>query len=130
MASRRSVDSGATSGRVGRPSCVVHLYQYISFDLGVRRGRHTSSLKLLIAFQSNLGNTLTRNSGFTSCSTRSSSASRGCRGKAAGSCLQALRAQVRKLRVRSFILRLVVVVFLAAVVVSFEGCELEVGDRW
>ena len=63
----------------------------------------TSSAKLLMAFQSNLGNTLTKNSGFKSWSTRSSSASRGCRGKAAVSCLQALRAQVRKLRVRSFI---------------------------
>lgn len=34
----------------------------------------------------------------------SSSASRGCRGKEAGEDLQALMAQVRKLRVRSFIL--------------------------
>lgn len=63
----------------------------------------TSSPRLLIAFHSRRGNTLTRNSGFNSISTRSSSASRGCRGNAAGSCLQALRAQVRKLRVRSFI---------------------------
>ena len=36
-------------------------------------------------------------------STISSSASRGCRGKEAGEDLHALMAQVRKLRVRSFI---------------------------
>lgn len=39
---------------------------------------------------------------FRSASTTSSSASRGWRGKAAGLDLQALRAQVRKLRVSSF----------------------------
>ena len=39
----------------------------------------------------------------TSASTISSSASRGCKGKDAGFVLQALIAQVRKLRVKSFI---------------------------
>ena len=42
-------------------------------------------------------------SGLISASTCSSSASLGCRGKAAGLVLQVLRAQQRKLRVRSFI---------------------------
>lgn len=42
-------------------------------------------------------------SGFRSVSIFSNSASLGCRGKAAGEDLQDFRAQVRKLRVRSFI---------------------------
>ena len=83
----------------------------------------TSSAKLLMAFQSNLGNTLTKNSGFKSWSTRSSSASRGCRGKAAVSCLQALRAQVRKLRVRSFIFRVCCLRrFFCFLSVVLDGC--------
>lgn len=45
-----------------------------------------------------------RNGRLMSDSMISSSASRGCRGKEAGEDLQALMAQVRKLRVRSFIL--------------------------
>ena len=51
--------------------------------------------------------------GLISASTCSSSASLGCRGKAAGLVLQVLRAQQRKLRVRSFIL--CVCVFLESV---------------
>lgn len=43
------------------------------------------------------------NSGFSCNSTCSSSASLGCKGKAEAVCLHCLRAQVRKLRVRSFI---------------------------
>lgn len=75
---------------------------------GVKGGRgvggtQTSPLNCTMAFHSSRGSTFTKNSGFSSISTRSSSASRGCRGKAAGSCLQALRAHVKKLRVKSFI---------------------------
>jgi hypothetical protein len=45
-----------------------------------------------------------RNARLTSVSTISSSASRGCKGKESGEVLQDFMAQVRKLRVRSFIL--------------------------
>jgi hypothetical protein len=45
--------------------------------------------------------------GLISASICSSSASFGCRGKAAGLVLQVLRAQQRKFRVRSFIFRLI-----------------------
>lgn len=57
--------------------------------------------------------------GLRSVSTTSSSASRGWSGKAAGLDLQALRAQVRKLRVRSFIVSLLSD---GAVVVAIVGC--------
>lgn len=75
--------SGATFGREGSPS---------------------SSVTTLNASHSTLGSTFLRNSVFNSASTISSSASRGCKGNAAGSALHAFRAQVRKFRVRIFIL--------------------------
>lgn len=56
----------------------------------------------LNSFHRMRGRMFFRNARFTSASTISSSASRGCRGKDAGFVLQALMAQVRKLRVRSF----------------------------
>ena len=56
------------------------------------------------ASQFSLGSMFWMSSGLISASTCSSSASLGCRGKAAGLVLQVLRAQQRKLRVRSFIL--------------------------
>jgi hypothetical protein len=63
----------------------------------------TSSHSPLNAPHSTLGNMFLRNSGWMSCSTISSSASLGWSGKARFVDLQALRAQVRKLSVRSFI---------------------------
>lgn len=67
------------------------------------RAERTSCAIPLITSQSNLGTILRMKTGFRSNSTCSSSASLGCRGKADCVCLQALRAQVRKFRVRSFI---------------------------
>jgi hypothetical protein len=51
----------------------------------------------------NLGKMFCKNNKLRSVSTISSSASRGCKGKEAGFVLQVFMAQVRKLRVRSFI---------------------------
>jgi hypothetical protein len=64
----------------------------------------TSPHNPLSASHSTLGMMFLTNSGCSSTSTISSSTSLGWRGKAAFVDLQALRAQVRKLRVRSFIL--------------------------
>lgn len=80
--STRSAGVGAVGGSSGRPSS-LHI--------------------TLNSFHRMRGKMFFRNARFTSASTISSSASRGCRGKDAGFVLQALMAQVRKLRVRSFI---------------------------
>jgi hypothetical protein len=69
--------------------------------------RFTSCEIVFKASQLSLGSMFWMSSGLISASTCSSSASLGCRGKAAGFVLQVLRAQQRKLRVRSFILKCV-----------------------
>lgn len=66
--------------------------------------RRTSDVSVLSASQSSRGSMFVMKSGFNSVSIFSNSASFGWRGKAAGEDLQDFRAQVRKLRVRSFIL--------------------------
>ena len=66
-------------------------------------GKPTSSHTLASACHSRRGMMLRRNRGLKSSSVCSSSASRMWRGKAAGRGLQVLMAQVRKLRVSSFI---------------------------
>lgn len=76
----------------------------------------TSEASVLNASHSRRGRMLRMNGGFRSVSTTSSSASRGWSGKAAGLDLQALRAQVRKLRVRSFMVLYVVLLW--------WGCEV------
>lgn len=63
----------------------------------------TSCVSVFIASQSNLGKIFVMKSGLRSISICSSSASFGCRGKAAVVDLHVLRAQVRKLSVSSFI---------------------------
>jgi hypothetical protein len=69
--------------------------------------RFTSCEIVFRASQLSLGSMFWMSSGLISASTCSSSASLGWRGKAAGFVLQVLRAQQRKLRVRSFILKCV-----------------------
>jgi hypothetical protein len=64
----------------------------------------TSEAVTISAFQSIRGNILTSNFGLGSISADSNSQSLGCKGKEAEDDLQALTAQERKLRVRSFIL--------------------------
>lgn len=64
----------------------------------------TSEAMTLISSHIRRGRMFLRKGRLRSVSTISSSASRGCRGKEAGLVLQVLMAQVRKLRVRSFIL--------------------------
>jgi hypothetical protein len=59
------------------------------------------------AFQSSRGSTLNRSCGLGAMVSETSSQSLGCRGKEALVCLHAFTAQVRKLRVRSFILGIV-----------------------
>lgn len=82
---------------------VSHTNSSFETDEVSGRGDFTSAARLFIASQSNLGNIFVMNRGFRSISICSSSASFGWRGNAAGVDLQVLRAQVRKLRVRSFI---------------------------
>lgn len=67
---------------------------------------HTSLQIPLRSSHNILGSIFFKKARLTSVSTISSSASRGCRGKDAGFVLQVLMAQVRKLRVRSFIFAL------------------------
>jgi hypothetical protein len=75
-------------------------------------GLNTSCEMVLRASQLSLGSMFWMSSGLISASTCSSSASLGWRGKAAGLVLQVLRAQQRKLRVRSFILAVFLSFFL------------------
>ena len=65
---------------------------------------HTSSTTPRNSVHINRGSIFFRKVTLMSCSTISSSASEGCNGNAVFEDLQAFRAQVRKLRVRSFIL--------------------------
>lgn len=67
-------------------------------------GKPSSADVVLSAFQSSLGSKLTNSSGLTSTSSEASSASFGWRGNESEEDLQVFTAQVRKLRVRSFIL--------------------------
>src|SRR5262249_6055774 len=69
----------------------------------LRPGRPSSLHIVFSACHSRRGRMLCRNSGLKSISMISSSASLGWRGKAVGGGLQALRAEVREVRVRSFI---------------------------
>jgi hypothetical protein len=64
---------------------------------------HTSDDIIRNSSHINLGRMFCKNTKLMSVSTISSSASRGCKGKEAGFVLQVFMAQVRKLRVRSFI---------------------------
>ena len=66
-------------------------------------GKSTSAAVTVSAAQSTLGKTLYINFGFSSMVSETSSHSFGWRGKEAEVDLQALTAQVRKLRVRTFI---------------------------
>jgi hypothetical protein len=69
-----------------------------------RLGRTLTSLAITrISSHISRGSMFFRNARFRSASWISSSASRGCSGKERGFVLQVLMAQVRKLRVRSFI---------------------------
>lgn len=68
------------------------------------RGISTSEAVVFRAFQSILGRMLYMSFGFGAMVSDTSSHSFGCRGKEAEDDLQAFTAQVRKLRVRSFIL--------------------------
>jgi hypothetical protein len=70
---------------------------------GKGKERSTSAAVTLNAAQSTLGRTLYINFGFSSMVSETSSHSFGWRGKEAEVDLQALTAQVRKLRVRTFI---------------------------
>ena len=63
----------------------------------------TSDAVTMSAFQSTLGSTLNNNFGFGAMVSDTNSQSFGCRGKEAEVDLQAFTAQVRKLRVRTFI---------------------------
>ena len=67
------------------------------------RGKQTSAAVITNAFQSILGSTFFRSCGFGAMLSDTNSQSLGCRGKEADVDLQALTAQVRKLRVRTFI---------------------------
>jgi hypothetical protein len=71
------------------------------------RGRHTSEAIVRSSGHINRGRMFFKKARLRSVSMISSSASRGWRGKDAGEDLQAFMAQVRKLRVRSFILAVV-----------------------
>jgi hypothetical protein len=73
------------------------------FKGGAKKFVRTSEEMVLRASQFILGSMFWIKSGLISASICSSSASFGCRGKAEGLVLQVLRAQQRKLRVRSFI---------------------------
>ena len=75
--------------------------------VGGRRGPLTSSQTVFNAGQFNLGKRLTSNCALISRSSLTSSHSFGWRGKEAEDVLQVLTAQVRKLRVRIFILAVV-----------------------
>jgi hypothetical protein len=70
---------------------------------GYEERNSTSAEVTVSAAQSTLGRTLYINFGFNSMVSETSSHSLGCRGKLAEEDLQALTAQVRKLRVRTFI---------------------------
>jgi len=78
------------------------LFSFLFF-LGVKEFKHTSRHIALNCSHISLGSIFFKKGRLTSASTISSSASRGCRGKDAGFVLQVLMAQVRKLRVKSFI---------------------------
>jgi len=71
-------------------------------------GGQTSEAVVTSAFQSIRGKTLYTSCGFGAMVSETSSQSLGCRGKLAELDLQALTAQVRKLRVRSFMFGCVV----------------------
>jgi len=77
----------------------------LDLDLGWDggEGKSTSAAVTVSAAQSTLGKTLYINLGFSSMVSETSSHSFGWRGKEAEVDLQALTAQVRKLRVRTFI---------------------------
>jgi hypothetical protein len=77
-------------------------------DMGGKR-RRTSEDVMISAFQSIRGKILTRSFGFSSMVSWTSSASLGCRGKDWLDVLQAFTAQVKKLRVRIFIVVIVAV---------------------
>ena len=70
---------------------------------GKGRGKQTSAAVIISAFQSILGSTFFRSCGFGAMLSDTNSQSLGCRGKEVDVDLQAFTAQVRKLRVRTFI---------------------------
>jgi hypothetical protein len=126
--SMRSAGVGAVSGRAGRPNCektsATVLYPsspkslrlLFSFALAVRPPSRwgaelrnplilrTSPQIVLNSGHIRRGSMFVRNGRLMSASRISSSASRGCSGKDATFVLHVLTEQVRKLRVRSFIL--------------------------
>jgi len=69
---------------------------------GSRKIKHTSVDVVRSADQSSRGSTLASSWGLISTSSLASSASLGCKGKESDEDLQLLTAQVRKLRVRTF----------------------------
>jgi len=71
--------------------------------VGGRVGKPSSAAVITSAFQSILGSTFFRSCGFGTILSDTNSQSLGCRGKEVEVDLQALTAQVRKLRVRTFI---------------------------
>jgi hypothetical protein len=89
-----------------RPSLLSPCYQRFALPLccWVRVEAHTSLQIPLSSSHISRGNMFFKNGRLTSASTISSSASRGWSGKDAGFVLQFFMAQVRKLRVRSFML--------------------------
>jgi hypothetical protein len=68
-----------------------------------KKRRHTSTAVAASAAQSTLGRTLNSNLGLSSIVSDTSSQSLGCKGKEAVVDLHVLTAQVKKLRVRTFI---------------------------
>lgn len=109
--------SGTSAGKFGNPNYQqrqrihthTHKYLYnnhLNKSVVQKESKNelrTSFATVFIAVQSRRGRIFLINRGFKSSSICSSSASCGWRGNAAGEDLQVLRAQVRKLRVRSFI---------------------------
>ncbi|KAL6164371.1 hypothetical protein ACJQWK_10036 [Exserohilum turcicum] len=109
--STRSAGVGAVGGRAGRPSYSRYIYPLENLfffspwciENEVQSNNHTSLQMPRNSSHKIRGKMFFRNARLTSVSTISSSASRGCSGKEAGFVLHVLMAQVRKLRVRSFI---------------------------
>lgn len=118
--SSKASELGASSGRAGKPSCMMKMdqgyyYYHCCLFYFLRREKdglhvffivikvgHTSVQTVLNASHSSRGSIERKKREFGLVSTVSSSASRGCSGNASGSCLHVLRAQVRKLRVKIF----------------------------
>ena len=102
--------AGASSGRVGSPSCITDSTISIATETPMylanqcQSSMHTSCEIVLIAGHSRRGRMLRMKTTLSSVSTCSSSASCGWRGKAVAEDLHALRAHVKKFNVSSFML--------------------------